>query len=194
MDFLTAYPWIITIGAVAALLLAAIAVNFIVKILLVKGLDRALRATPFGKDDELISNGVIRRLSNIVPAIVLAWGIQLVPHLSETIVAIVRNVCNAFIVLAVAMAVSAALNVVGTLYNRRPEARLKPIKGYLQVLKIVVYAITAILNRDHHRPLTADPALRARRDGGRPHAGLSGHTAVAGRQRAAFVERHGPRR
>jgi miniconductance mechanosensitive channel len=104
-----------------------------------------LRATPFGKDEELISNGVIRRLSNIVPAIVLASGIQLVPHLSETIVAIVRNVSNAFIVLAVAMAVSAALNVVGILYNRRPEARLKPIKGYLQVLKIVVYAIAAIL-------------------------------------------------
>ena len=35
--------------------------------------------------------------------------------------------------------------MVNTYYLRRPEARLRPIKGYLQVVKIALFAIAAIL-------------------------------------------------
>src|SRR5690606_33069952 len=37
------------------------------------------------------------------------------------------------------------LNTVDTIYHRRPEARLQPIKGYLQVLTIAVYVVAAVL-------------------------------------------------
>ena len=44
-----------------------------------------------------------------------------------------------------AIALDSSLNVINVLYSRRPSARLKPIKGYVQVSKIVIYAIAVIL-------------------------------------------------
>jgi len=42
-------------------------------------------------------------------------------------------------VLSLALAASAALDLANDLYQRRPEARSRPIKGYLQLLKIVLW-------------------------------------------------------
>jgi miniconductance mechanosensitive channel len=54
-------------------------------------------------------------------------------------------VTSAFIVLTLALAIGAALNLLNALYQQRPEAGVRPIKGYLQVLKILVYAGATIL-------------------------------------------------
>lgn len=67
------------------------------------------------------------------------------PNLPAFIVVVVRYVSSAFMILTVAMAIGAALNIVDTLYHRRPDARLKPIKGYVQVVKIAIYVIAALL-------------------------------------------------
>src|SRR5690606_39053772 len=72
-------------------------------------------------------------------------GIALVPNLPAFVVVVVVNVANAFMILTVAMAICAAFNIVDTIYHRRPEARLKPIKGYIQIVKIAVYVIAALL-------------------------------------------------
>jgi len=62
-----------------------------------------------------------------------------------TLTAIITNVASAFIILTLAMAVSAALDMINIRYSRRPGADTKPIKVYLQVLKIVFYLVAAIL-------------------------------------------------
>src|SRR5690606_34847378 len=38
-----------------------------------------------------------------------------------------------------------ALNVADTLYHRKPQSRLRPIRGYIQVAKIAIYIIAALL-------------------------------------------------
>lgn len=133
--------------AVALLLLAFMALfaNFVVKALLVRVLNRALSLTSYGRDPDLRRHGLVERLANIMPALVVSTGIALVPGLPAFVVVVVRNVSGAFMILTAAMAVSAALNIVDTIYHRRPEARLKPIKGYVQVVKIAVYVIAALL-------------------------------------------------
>jgi len=133
------------IAGLTILVIVACFANFVVKRLLLRLIRHALRMTPFGNDDEIVSNAVISRLANIIPAMVFTVGIPLVPAMPETAAAIIRNVASAFIILTVAMAICAALDMGNTLYSRRPDADSKPIKGYLQVLKIVVYLVSAIL-------------------------------------------------
>jgi miniconductance mechanosensitive channel len=139
------YPHAYTASAVLLLLLAAWLSNWITKRILLRGIYRALRATPLGFSDDLSRHGVIRRLANVVPALLLATGIAAVPDLPDALVTVVRNVCGAFVVLTLALAVGAALDLVNALYQRRPDAASKPIKGYLQVVKIVIFAVAAIL-------------------------------------------------
>jgi miniconductance mechanosensitive channel len=104
-----------------------------------------LAYTAYGRDPELRRQGFIERLANVMPALVISTGIPLVPGLPAFLVTVVQNVANAFMILTVAIAIGAAFNVVDTIYHRRPEARLKPIKGYIQVVKIIIYVIAALL-------------------------------------------------
>lgn len=143
--WLELYPQLYTVIALAALLLGAWFANFIVKRILVAGLIRLLRSTPVGNDNALQNSNIISRLANIVPALILSAGIAAVPGLSDTMITIVRNVCGAFIILTIALAITNALTLTNTLYERRPKAHLKPIKGYVQVVNIVIYSIATIL-------------------------------------------------
>lgn len=139
------HPLIAMAIALVLLLLAALFANYVVKALLLRGLNRVLAFTAYGRDPELRRQGFVERLSNIMPALVVYAGIPLVPGLPAFLVSVVQNVASAFMILTVAMSIGAAFNIVETIYHRRPEARLKPIKGYVQVVKIVVYVIAVLL-------------------------------------------------
>ncbi|QGZ30309.1 mechanosensitive ion channel family protein [Stutzerimonas stutzeri] len=142
LDWLRAHPELQTLVASATLIVAAWLANWVVKRILVRGLYKVLRNS---RAAELQNFGIIRRLSNIVPALVLSIGVTTVPGLPEAAVTVVRNVCGGFIVLTIALAIGALLDIINLLYQRRADARVHPIKGYLQVVKIVVYAIATIL-------------------------------------------------
>ena len=144
-DLFETYPYVGTAVALVALVLAALFANYVVKAVLLRVLNRVLAYTAYGRDPELRRHGLIERLANVMPALVISTGIALVPHLPTFVAVVIGNVANAFMILTVAMAISAALNIVDTIYHRRPEARLKPIKGYVQVVKIIVYVIAAVL-------------------------------------------------
>ena len=142
LDWLRNHPELQTLVASAALIFAAWLANWIVKRILVRGVYQLVRSS---RETELQDFGIIRRLSNIVPALILSIGVNTVPGLPEAAVTVVRNVCGGFIVLTIALALGALLDIINMIYRRRADAHVHPIKGYLQVVKIVVYAIATIL-------------------------------------------------
>lgn len=126
------------IGLVVLAVVASLA-NFVVK----KVLQRlALRVLP---SDGVTPAQAIRRLTYMVPAVIVSRGIEAVPHLPAAVVTVTQNVASAFIILTVVLAISAALTFVNDLYQRRPDAASRPIKGYIQVIKIAMFAGGAIL-------------------------------------------------
>src|SRR5690606_29240163 len=131
--------------ATLALLAAAWLANWITKRLVLRGLERAVRVFASDRIDQLPDHNVVARLSNIVPALVLWFGVGMIQQLPEVVVIVVRNVCSAFIVLTIALALGGVLNLVNDIYQRRPEAANRPIKGYLEVIKIIIYVVAAIL-------------------------------------------------
>ena len=140
------YPWAWTCVAAIALVLAAWAANWLTKRVLLRGVRRLLRATLYreAENDAAVRMAVIPRLANVVPALVLYVGVDALPDLPHAFVTVVRALCQAFVVLTVALSVARALDVANREYERRPEARQKPIKGYLQVAKIVVFVVAGI--------------------------------------------------
>jgi len=140
------WPWAYTLLVLAALALAAWLANFVTKKILLRGLRKLVNRLPgHGAGNEGGNNlRVISRLSNVVPSMVIAAGIRIVPDLPPELVAFVIGACRAWAVLTVALAVSHALDAANDLYERRPDARNKPIKGYLQVVKIIVFVIAGL--------------------------------------------------
>jgi miniconductance mechanosensitive channel len=129
---------------VGALFLGAWVANWFVKYILVRGFYRVLRSV-VPPETLNMKNMVVSRLANIVPAIIISSGIHWIEGLPKAFVTVVENVGHAFIVLTIAMALAAVLNIINDLWQRRPDANMHPIKGYVQVGKLVIYLIATIL-------------------------------------------------
>ncbi len=145
LAWLEQHPDLYTLLSALLLLVAAWLANYLVRRILVRGIYRALRASVLGEDQALMDSRIIARLANIVPAFIVYAGVALVPDLPDPMVQIVRNVCSAIIVLVLALAIGGSLNLVNVLYARREDAHRRPVKGYVQVVQIVVYLLAAIL-------------------------------------------------
>lgn len=145
INWLSEYPVLFSIICLSVLIIFAWVANFMVKRILVRGITKLLRATVLRHDDVLSRYDVVSRLSNIVPAMVLALGVNLVPGLPPVLIQIVHNVCTAFIILTFVLAIGNILDIINVLWQKRPDAINKPIKGYVQIVKIFIYAVAAIL-------------------------------------------------
>ncbi|MFA5539860.1 MAG: mechanosensitive ion channel family protein [Gemmobacter sp.] len=144
-ELVTDHPWIATLLGLLALALVAGFVNFVVKVVLVRLLNRIIGGIAALQGPEVVRSGVIARLANAFPAMVISSGIMLVPGLPEAVALVVRNVATAVIILVIAMAISAALNLFDTIWHRRPTMAGRSAKGYIQIVKIAVFGIAAIL-------------------------------------------------
>lgn len=128
-----------SIIALCALALVALTVNWLLKKVLLR------IAAPYLDARSQTVDRSAAWLTTVIPLLLVSRGIHLVPHLPEEIVSVTVNVARALIVLSVSMAIGAALDYLNELYARRPESRSRPIKGYVQVVKIAVYCGAAIL-------------------------------------------------
>ena len=140
-------PWLATLLAVLALVVVAMIADTITRRVLLRIVKRAVEITPTTYDDALLGRGVIHRLAHVVPAMVVYYGAPLVPGVPAPLIAVARNVSNAYMILTVVLAIGNLLNAVSDIYEKTDpqRARNKPIKGYLQLLKIVAFIVAAIL-------------------------------------------------
>ena len=145
LKWLQDYPVIFTTICLIVLTITAWITNFIVKRILVKGIRRVLKVTLLKHDDILTKNDVVSRLANVVPAMVFSIGVQLIKGLPESFVQVIHNLCSAFVILTLALAIGNILDIINDIWQKRPDAVNKPIKGYIQIIKIFIYAISAIL-------------------------------------------------
>ena len=131
-------------GGLLLLTLLALIANWAARLIIGRILLRVLgpAAVPTGEGDLA---RLVRRLSNIVPALVVQLGIGFIPFLPQFAADLVRNLASAIVILTGALAVSHALTLVHEVYQRRPDAADRPIKGYIEVTKLVVYIAAAVL-------------------------------------------------
>ena len=144
---LSVHPWLTTLAAASALVAGAWLVDWLTRHVLLRLIRRLVQATPTQWDDALLARGVISRLAHVAPALVVYFGVLAIPDLPEALALVVRNVAAAYIVLTLAQAISALLSGIDDIYRSRdPErARSRPIKGYIQLLKLVLFVVAAIL-------------------------------------------------
>jgi len=137
--------WAVTALGVALLFVTALAADVIAKRQLVRGLRRITQNTSSSWDDALLESGVIPRFAHLLPALVIYFGLSAIPGLSEPIARLGINVTLAYMLLVGSLAISATLTAANTAYERLPIAKERPLKGFLQVAKIVVFALAAVL-------------------------------------------------
>ncbi len=123
----------------------ATVVYFVVRMALVRGLRHLVTSSQTHWDDELVRAGVFGRISHIAPAFVVYAGMNFFPELPEILTDGIRRVAVSVMLLVGALAISSVLTATEAIWNSHPEYRKRPIKGYLQVVSILVYLLAGLL-------------------------------------------------
>lgn len=129
--------WAQVTVSLIALIMAAIVVNCIVQKLLLRGLERLIKGTQFANDKEIRRHNVVPRLANIIPALVISYGISYSPNMPEIVSMVLLDVVNAFIIAMLSMATIGGLSVINTIYERR-GSKSRPITNFIQGAKIII--------------------------------------------------------
>lgn len=138
-------PWILTAVSVLLLVLAAWLADFIARRVLLGRMQRLIERSSNQWDDALVRHGVLRWAAHIAPAAVLQFGVLWLPGLPPELVQLLRNLALAFTILMLVLALSALLSAGNDIYERNERARARPIRGYIQLVKIFLFVIAAIL-------------------------------------------------
>ncbi len=144
---LAPYPGAYTATMLLALLLLAWLANWITQRILLRVLRRLLAgmsSTWQGEGEAPSQPSMIPRLANVVPALVIQLGVSWIPDLPQRLAGLLQGGCKVFIVATVVLAISHALDLGNELYERRQDARNRPIKGFLQVVKIIVFVLAGL--------------------------------------------------
>lgn len=138
-------PWMRTVLGVLALLALAWLAGLLVRRLLLRAVRGITRRTAWRWDDALFRRRTFLWLARMVPALVIQFGIVLVPNVPAAVEAVVTRSMTALLVLLVAMTISAALSAIEDLYRETPRGQQRSIKGMLQLIKIGLFIVAALV-------------------------------------------------
>ena len=145
-EFIQTYPVIYDcIIIILAFFVCAIA-DFLVKKILLRGLKQIF--THLSDSDEAGQSLVLKiasRLANVVPVVILYYVPTLFPHVNEHVKLFVQRLSIILLVIFLTKSLILLLDLVNTLYQKRENAEARPIKGYLQLGKILLIVVAAIL-------------------------------------------------
>ncbi|MDF2905318.1 MAG: ybdG [Herbinix sp.] len=124
------------------IILTCIMVNIIVKNILLKLLAKLIYHNRYLWDNILLERKVFSWMANVLPGIIIylfapAFGIFFSSY--------IRRGCAIYISIVVLFIMSALLNSIDDIYRNYPISKVRPIKGLLQVVKIVFYIVVGII-------------------------------------------------
>lgn len=143
LDFLELYAKLTAVLLTfIAIILVAIVVHWITRIIVVKVIHRLVENTKTDWDDYLLKRKVFNSLSHLTSAMVFYYSANFsqIPEVTNFI----STFTNIYFVVIFVKVVSGVLNASNDIYLTTPYSANRSIKGYVQLIMILVYFIAAI--------------------------------------------------
>ncbi len=129
---------------ILVILLAYLA-NYLAKNVLVTSVRRMVKKSKTKWDDILISRKVIQRFAHLAPALILYFALNLLLAGYPEVYSIVISAINIYVIFIILVTLDALLSALHDIYLTLPISQERPIKGYIQVAKIIIHSIGGIL-------------------------------------------------
>ena len=139
------HPLLPPTAGLLALLAVAIIIDLIAKQVMVRTVRAFAKRSSVTWDDALVTHNVFGRLVQVVPALIIYVGVPLVPDLPEGGTQVIRNVAMGYMVLMLTLTLTAMLSAANAIYSASPIAKDRPLKGFVQLLQIVVWILGGVL-------------------------------------------------
>ncbi|MBP1930111.1 mechanosensitive ion channel family protein [Ammoniphilus resinae] len=119
----------------------SILANFITKKVVIKILTHYINNNSFKWDNIILEKKVFHKLSHVVPAIIIYYFSSVFPDYQH----IIEKGASTYIIIVGLMVVDSLLNAMNDIYRTYEISKVKPIRGYIQVVKIFVFVIGGIV-------------------------------------------------
>ncbi len=119
--------------------------NFITKKIILAVLKKFVEKTKTNWDDIMLKRKVFTRLSQLLPILIIYYGI---PHLFQdapSFILLIHKLIILYLVFWFALIIDSLLRSFNDIYESYESATERPIKGYIQVIQIIVYLLAVIL-------------------------------------------------
>ena len=128
----------------AIILLVALLVNFVTRKIILSIVYHIAKRTRTVLDDILVEKKVFHRLAHLAPAILVYYSITLPLAEFPAILRFMQSVTQIYMVVVGLMVLLAFIDALHEMYLTLPMSKTRSIKGYLQVVKIIIYLIASL--------------------------------------------------
>jgi len=144
-QWVTGEPVLSGLAYLVVLLAVSFAVYWIGRGWLVWGIRRLAARSKATWDDALVEAKLFAHLAHIPPALVVYHGVASIPNLDDGLAVLIQRVAVSLIVVVAATSLVSLLTAVNGIYEANPEYRRRPIKAYIQLVKITIAIVTTII-------------------------------------------------
>ena len=137
--------WLVTIIYLAFSVIVALLGLAIARLLLRVVLTPLIARSKNRFDDLLIKSKTLKWMARTVPFFILYIMSPAIFDGQSVAATVLQNVLAAALLISVIFAVFSLLNAVSMLYDRQSYAKQRPIKGYMQIVKVMVSVATVLL-------------------------------------------------
>mgnify|MGYP003977890985 FL=1 len=136
--------WIHMLVFAVAIILIAWVVDRLTKQVIIALISRIVKKTKTQYDDIILEKGVINRLAHISPALVVYYMLPTILADFEIGVGFLQSLTVMYMIIVGVFVIISFLNAVNGIYNKREYASSIPIKGYIQVVQVLLVIIGAV--------------------------------------------------
>jgi len=126
-------------------LVSCVAFYYISKFIINRVLKRIAARTASNWDDVLIEHKVFQRMAFLVPGILIYQSVSVTLDDFQGLIPAALKLTNIYIVLIFLLIINSFLNAVYAMYQKSEFAPYHPIKGYIQIAKIIVFIVVFLL-------------------------------------------------
>jgi miniconductance mechanosensitive channel len=109
---------------------------------LITVITKLVRKTKTHWDDILLERKVFNKISHFAPAIIIYFSAALINHATTGIV--IERATLVYMLILALMLIDSFLSAANDIYNTLPVSKTRPIKGYIQIVKIFFYIMGSI--------------------------------------------------
>lgn len=127
-----------------AIVIFSFIANYLAKRFILRGLTAIVNRTKTQWDDAILQKKVFNRLAHLAPALVIYLTIHIPLEGYHLAISLISGVTLIYMIVMAILAIDALLNAFLDIYNTYEISNRIPIKGFIQVFKIIIYFICFI--------------------------------------------------
>lgn len=127
----------------ASLIIICFIVHFILKHIVMRILTKIIKGNKLEWDDILLKRKVIQRAILIVPGILIYSASPIYENVEA--IKLIQRLSATYVLIILVFVVGSLIDAVDDIYRTKHISKVRPIKGFLQIIKIVAYIIIGVV-------------------------------------------------